>query len=150
MTIAVVSLLALLAVIVLSCFAPINIGLLSVALAFPIGRASGLSLQAIVGGFPASLFLTLTGVMLLFAQSRANGTLDKVAARSLRLARGTRGMIPIVFFFLALVLATIGAGNIAATALLAPVAMSLAGRASISGFLMALMLAWPGSRPRPP
>jgi Na+/H+ antiporter NhaD/arsenite permease-like protein len=40
-----------------------------------------------------------------------------------------------------LAMATVGAGNIAATALLAPVAMSVAGGAGISGFLMALMLA---------
>jgi di/tricarboxylate transporter len=58
-----------------------------------------------------------------------------------RLARGNAGLIPIVFFVLAGGLATIGAGNIAATALLAPVAMGIAGRARIPGFLMALMLA---------
>jgi Na+/H+ antiporter NhaD/arsenite permease-like protein len=140
-SLAAVSLLALLAVIVVSCFAPVNIGFLSIALAFLIGRAGGLPVSAIVGGFPASLFVTLTGVTLLFSQSRVNGTLEQVAARSVRLARGNRGMIPIVFFVLGVALASIGAGNIAATALLAPVAMSVAGRAGISGFLMALMLA---------
>jgi Na+/H+ antiporter NhaD/arsenite permease-like protein len=139
---AVVSLLALLAVVVVSCFSPVNIGFLSIALAFLIGRfLGGLPVSAVVAGFPGSLFLTLAGVTLLFAQSRVNGTLEKVAARSLRLARGNRGLIPIVFFFLGVGLATIGAGNIAATALLAPVAMSVAGRAGISGFLMTLMLA---------
>ena len=142
MSAAVVSLLALVAVVVVSCFSPINIGFLSIALAFLIGRfLGGLPLSAIVGGFPASLFLTLAGVTLLFAQSRVNGTLEKVVTRSLRLARGNRGVIPIVFFFLGVGLATIGAGNIAAVALLAPVAMSVAGRAGISGFLMTLMLA---------
>jgi Na+/H+ antiporter NhaD/arsenite permease-like protein len=141
-SLAAVSLLALLVVIVISCFSPINLGFLSIALAFLIGRfLAGLPVSAIVSGFPGTLFLTLAGITLLFAQARVNGTLDKVAARSIRLARGNRGMIPVVFFFLGLGLATIGAGNIAATALLAPVAMSVAGRAGISGFLMALMLA---------
>jgi di/tricarboxylate transporter len=141
-SLAAVSLVALLVVVVISCFAPINLGFLSIALAFLIGCfLAGLPVSAIVSGFPGSLFLTLAGVTLLFAQARVNGTLDKVAARSIRLARGNRGMIPVVFFFLGLALATIGAGNIAATALLAPVAMSVAGRAGISGFLMALMLA---------
>lgn len=142
MGLAAVSLLALLVVIVISCFSPINLGFLSIALAFLIGRfLAGLPASAIVSGFPGTLFLTLAGITLLFAQARVNGTLDKVAARSIRLARGNRGLIPIVFFFLGLGLATIGAGNIAATALLAPVAMSVAGRAGISGFLMAIMLA---------
>jgi hypothetical protein len=128
MSAAVLSLLALLAVIVASCFAPVNIGFLSVALAFLIGHVlGGLSVRDIVGGFPASLFLTLVGITLLFAQSRVNGTLDKVAGHAVRLARGNVGLIPIVFFMLGLALATIGAGNIAAAALLAPVAMGVAG-----------------------
>ena len=141
MSIAAFSLLALLGVIVVSCFTRANIGFLSMALAYLIGRAAGLPASTIAGGFPASLFVTLTGVTLLFGQARVNGTLEKLASRSVRLVGGNRGKIPIVFFFLALGLSTIGVGNIGATALLAPVAMSVAGRAGISGFLMALMLA---------
>jgi len=38
-------------------------------------------------------------------------------------------------------LATIGPGNIAAVALIAPLAMAIAGRAGISAFLMTLMVA---------
>lgn len=141
MSVAALSLFALLAVMVVSCFSPINIGVLSVALAFLIGHFLGaLPVRTIVAGFPASLFLTLVGITLLFAQSRANGTLEKVAGHAVRLARGNAGMIPIVFFVLAAGLATIGAGNIAACALLAPVAMGIAGQAGIPGFLMAMML----------
>jgi di/tricarboxylate transporter len=139
---AVVSLLALIAAIIVSCFSPINVGFLSLALAFLIGRfAAGLNVTSIVAGFPAGLFLTLAGITLLFSQARTNGTLDKIARHSVRLARGNRGMIPIVFFFLGVGLASIGAGNIAATALLAPIAMSIAGQIGISGFLMVVMLA---------
>jgi Na+/H+ antiporter NhaD/arsenite permease-like protein len=142
MNVALLSLLALLAVVVISCFSPIHIGFLAIALAFLIGHLlGGLPVKTIVAGFPASLFLTLVGVTLLFAQAHANGTLDKVAARAVRLARGNAGLIPIVFFFLAAGLATVGPGNIAATALLAPVAMEIAGRAGIPGFLMVIMLA---------
>jgi Na+/H+ antiporter NhaD/arsenite permease-like protein len=127
---------------VVSCFSPINIGFLSIALAFLIGHfLGGLPVRVLVAGFPASLFLTLVGITLLFAQSRANGTLDKVAGHAVRLARGNAGMIPIVFFLLGAGLATIGVGNISACALLAPVAMGIAGRAGIPGFLMAIMMA---------
>src|SRR5262249_7182681 len=87
------------------------------------------------------LFLTLVGVTLLFTQSHANGTLHKIAGRAVGLARGNAGLIPIVFFVLAASLAAIGPGNIASTALLAPVAMEVAGRAGIAGFLMVIMLA---------
>jgi di/tricarboxylate transporter len=46
-----------------------------------------------------------------------------------------------MFFVLALAIATIGAGNIAAAALVAPMAMAVASRAGIPGFLMAIMVA---------
>jgi Na+/H+ antiporter NhaD/arsenite permease-like protein len=141
MNLALLSLLALLAVIVVSCFTPVNLGVVSVALAFLIGHfLGGLPVKTIVAGFPAGLFLTLAGITLLFAMARVNGTLDTACGQAVRLARGNPGLIPIVFFVLAAALAAIGAGNIAATALLAPVAMGIAGRAGISAFLMAMML----------
>src|SRR5262249_16616605 len=87
-------------------------------------------------GFPTSLFLILVGVTLFFSQANVNGTLTKVAKLSVKLARGNLGMIPVIFFFLAAGLASIGAGNIATTALLAPVAMMVAGNLGIRVFLM--------------
>lgn len=141
MSLPVLSLLALLAAVVAGSFLPVNVGLLSIALAFLIGvLLGGLKLQAVVAGFPAGLFLTLLGVTLLFSQARVNGTLDRVAAVAIRCARGRAGIIPIIFFLLALVFASIGPGNIAATALLAPVAMAAAGRAGVPAFLMAIMV----------
>ena len=142
MNLAVLSLLALIVAILVSCFTAINVGFLSIALAFLIGHfVAGLKMAEILGGFPSSLFLTLVGVTLLFSQASVNGTLEKVAHRLVRLARGNRGVIPIVFFALALALGASGAGGIAAAALLAPVAMRVANEAGIGGFLMTLMLA---------
>jgi di/tricarboxylate transporter len=136
-----ISLLALFIAILISIFTRLNVGLLSIAFAFIVGVLIGkMRFQEVVAGFPASMFLTLVGVTLLFSQANANGTLDKIAQRALKLARGNAGVIPIIFFFLALGLASMGPGNIAATALLAPVAMAVAGRARISGFLMAIMI----------
>jgi di/tricarboxylate transporter len=142
MNLAALSLLALIAAILVSCFTSTNVGFLSIALAFLIGHfAAGLGVSEILSGFPSSLFLTLAGVTLLFSQASVNGTLEKVARRLVRLARGNRGVIPIIFFLLALVLGASGAGGIAAAALLAPVAMRVAGEAAIGGFLMTIMLA---------
>jgi di/tricarboxylate transporter len=136
------SLLALILAIIVSCISPINVGFLSIALAFLVGRfVADLNVSSIIAGFPAGLFLTLAGVTLLFSQAKANGTLDKIAYHSMRLARGNRGMIPVIFFLMAAGLASIGAGNIAATALLAPIAMSIAAEVGISAFLMVVMLA---------
>lgn len=140
--IAALSLAGLVAAVVLSCFSPVHVGALSIALAFLIGHfGAGLKAAEIAAAFPASLFLTLLGVMFLFAQASVNGTLDSIAVRSVRLARGNRGVIPIVFFLLAVVLGAIGPGGIAASALLGPVAMAVAAETGISPFLMTIMLA---------
>lgn len=141
MNLPMISLLALIAAILVSCFTRLNAGLLSIAFAFLIGvLLRGMKAQEVIAGFPAGLLLTLVGVTLLFAQAQTNGTLDKLAERAVKLARGNAGVIPILFFVLALIISGIGPGNIAATALLAPVAMAIAGRMGIPAFLMAIML----------
>ena len=92
MNLAVLSLFALLLALVISCVSPINVGVLSIALAFLTGHfLAGMEISAIAAGFPVKLFLTLAGVTLLFSQARENGTLDKLAHHSIRLARGNRG-----------------------------------------------------------
>jgi di/tricarboxylate transporter len=139
---AALSLAALLVAIALSCFAPVHVGVVCMALAFLVGHYSGgMTVAAVAAGFPTSLFVTLFGVTLLFAQANANGTLDRVAARTVRAAHGNRGAIPVVFFLLALALSAVGPGGIAASALLAPVAMRVAGQTGIGAFLMTLMVA---------
>jgi di/tricarboxylate transporter len=94
----------------------------------------------VMSGFPAQLFLTLLGVTLLFTQAQMNGTLDAVAARSLRLCRGNAGFVPVLFFLLAAMISTAGPGSIAASALLVPPAMAIAGRAGIPSILMAILV----------
>jgi len=141
MELSVVSLLALLAVVVAGSFLPVNVGVLAIAVAFLLGvPLAGMKASAVASGFPAGLFLTLVGVTLLFSQARINGTLDRISALAVSHARGRAGVIPIIFFLLALVFASIGPGNIASTALLAPVAMAAAGRAGVPAFLMAVMV----------
>jgi di/tricarboxylate transporter len=126
----------------LSCVTPINVGLISIAFAFLVGVVfGGMRVSEVAAGFPSSLFLVLLGVTLLFSQARVNGTLDQIARRSVTLVGGKPGFVPLVFFGLGAVLASIGAGNIAATAMLAPIAMTIAGRAGISAFLMTVTVA---------
>jgi di/tricarboxylate transporter len=141
-----ISLAALLLVIVLSCTTAVNPGFVSLALAWVIGIylaplwGRPFTIGEVVAGFPTDLFLTLVGVTLLFTLARGNGTLDQVVRAALGICRGNAGLIPIVFFGLSLGIASIGAGNIAAAALIAPLAMAVADRAKISPFLMTLMV----------
>ncbi|HYA15873.1 MAG TPA: SLC13 family permease [Bryobacteraceae bacterium] len=140
MSIATLSLVALFGAILLSCFTTINIGVLSIVLAWIVGYYfGGMKIDLITAGFPSSLFLTLVGVTLLFTQAQVNGTLDRVAHRAVRICRGNVGLIPVMFFFVGLGLATMGPGNIAGIALLAPLAMTTAHRARVPAFLMAIM-----------
>jgi len=137
MTLPVLSIVAFAIAIIVSCVSQINVGFLSIAFAFIVGVLfGGMKAADVAGGFPTSLFLILVGVTLFFSQASVNGTLDKIAKHSVKLARGNIGMIPVIFFFLAAGLAAMGAGNIATTALLAPVAMTVAGNMGVSAFLM--------------
>lgn len=139
MSLPVLSIVAFAVAIIVSCVSQINVGFLSIAFAFIIGVLfGGMRPADVAAGFPTSLFLILTGVTLFFSQANVNGTLDKIAKLSVKAARGNVGMIPVIFFFLAGGLASIGAGNIATTALLAPVAMAVAGNLGISAFLMTI------------
>ena len=101
---------------------------------------AGLTANEVMAGFPTRLFLTLAGVTLLFSQAQANGTLDRIAHRAVRYCRGNVGVMPMMFFALAFTLASIGPGNIASTALVAPMAMAVAGQVGIPAFLMAIMV----------
>ncbi len=138
---AVLSLLALLLVIGASLTSRINVGVLAVALAWPIGLfGAGWKVDAVTATFPSSLFLTLLGVTLLFGIAQTNGTMSAVTHAAVRLCRGSAAMLPVLFFALACVISTCGPGAIATTALLAPLAMGIAARAKVPVLLTALMV----------
>jgi di/tricarboxylate transporter len=118
----------------------LNVGVLALALAWGVAWYGGIAMNEVIAGFPVSLFLTLAGVTLLFTQAQQNGTLERVAQHALRLCRGNAGLMPMMFFVLGCALATAGPGHIATTALIAPMAMSVAASAKIPAFLMAIMV----------
>jgi di/tricarboxylate transporter len=140
MNLAWVSICALAIAVVLSCTTAINVGVLSLAMAFLVGvYLAGMSPDAVLQGFPTPLLVTLVGVTLLFSIAECNGTLARMTQRAVRVTRGHAGMLPIMFFGLGLVIATIGPGATPTSALLAPPAMAVAVRAGIPLFLMAIM-----------
>jgi Na+/H+ antiporter NhaD/arsenite permease-like protein len=141
MTLAWISLAALLIAITLSMLTSVNVGVVSLAFAWIVGvYMGGMPLNSVIGTFPVQLFLTLVGVTLLFGMAGVNGTLGRVAARAVVACRGNAGVIPVMFFFIALGLSSIGPGNIATAAILAPMAMAVGARAAVPPFLMALMV----------
>jgi Na+/H+ antiporter NhaD/arsenite permease-like protein len=141
MSLAWISLIALAVAITLSMFTQVNVGVVSLALAWLVGvYLGGIPLAQVIGTFPVQLFLTLAGVTLLFGMAAANGTIGRVAGRAVHLCRGNAGVIPVMFFLVAAVLSSIGPGNISTTAIMAPMAMAVGHQAGVPPFLMALMV----------
>ena len=138
---AVLSLVALLAAIIISFASRLNVGILAIPLAWVVGVYAGRSPDQIVGGFPASLFVTLAGVTLLFALAESNGTIGNLATRLTSAAKGRTKVLPVIMFVVACAISSSGPGAIPATALVAPLAFAMAGPAVIPPFLTALMVA---------
>ncbi len=138
---ALLALLGLVLAIGLSMTSRMNVGLLSIALAWVVGvYAAGMKAEAVIAGFPSGLFVTLAGVTFLFAIAQSNGTLDLITRRAARLVRGNAGLLPLLFFALAGVISTIGPGAIASVALVAPIAMAAALQAGVPMLLAAIMV----------
>lgn len=138
---AIIAAVALLILIIVSMFVPINVGIMGIVFAFIVGHFfGGMPVREIIAGYPVTLFMILVGVTFMFSLAQTNGTLEKITKYSIKAVRGNRALIPIVWFFLAMFLAAIGPGNIAIIALLAPAAMAMAGKMGISAFLMTVMI----------
>jgi Na+/H+ antiporter NhaD/arsenite permease-like protein len=139
---AVLSLLALAVALALSMVTEINVGWLAIAFAWLIGvYVAGLRADAIMAGFPVPLFLTLAGVTLLFAIAETNGSLATLANRAMRRVRGSTRALPVLLFFIAGAISSVGPGAISTVALLAPIAMAMGRRVGLPAFLVALMIA---------
>jgi len=142
-TAALMSLIALCIVIIISCInEEWNPGMLSIFFAIIVGGIWGnLSAAKIMtDGWPTSLFMILVGVTFMFSMAQQNGTMQKFTAYAVRLAKGNTMVIPWIIFVLVAIITTIGPGNIASVALMAPVAMAIAARIGINAFCMTLLV----------
>lgn len=146
MDIATVSVLALVVVVAASCVTSANVGLMAMAVAWAIGGLlvpagpQAITAKAVAGWFPAELFITLSGVTLLFSIARENGTLGLVTGGAERLCRSRPRALPAVFFLLATAVSAAGAGNVPTAALLASPAMHAASRLGLSPLIMMIMV----------
>jgi di/tricarboxylate transporter len=139
---AIASVVALILAIVLSMTTRLNVGLAALVFAWLIGTfVAHFSADAIIRGFPAALFLTLTGMTLLFAAAETNGTLEGLAHRAVAVTRGRGALLPPMFFAIACVISMIGPGAVSSVALVAPLTMAIGARAGVPPFLSALVVA---------
>ncbi|WP_435108410.1 SLC13 family permease [Nocardiopsis synnemataformans] len=135
------TILVLLAMFVIATVLPINIGALAFVAAFMVGLlVLGMDADAVLGGFPADLFLTLVGVTYLFAIAKNNGTIDLLVRGATRMVGGRVAAIPWIMFGISAVLTGVGALGPAAVAIVAPIALSFAARYRINPLLMGMMV----------
>ncbi|MDQ0203627.1 SLC13 family permease [Pectinatus haikarae] len=119
----------------------INVGIIAIAFAIGVGALfANLSAVDIMRAWPIDLFMVLTGVTFLFGIATTNGTMEKLTANAIRLAKGNTALIPFIIFMLITIITTIGPGNIATVTLMAPVVMAIASRIGMSAFLMTLLV----------
>ena len=136
------SLLALAIVVIISCInEDLNVGFLAIAFGIVVGAIwVDLSAAKVLNAFPVSLFMILVGVTFLFALASTNGTMEKISSYAIRACGGRTTFMPLIVYILVSLLTAIGPGNIAATALMAPLVMAIATRVRMSAFLMTLLV----------
>ncbi|HUD33241.1 MAG TPA: SLC13 family permease [Variovorax sp.] len=136
-----ISIHALIGMFVLATALPINMGVIAFVGAFLVGTlVAGMNTKAIMGGFPADLFLTLVGITYLFALAQNNGTIDWLVRLAVRAVRGRIAAIPWIMFLIAALLTAVGAVSPAAVAIIAPIALGFAARYGINPLMMGLMV----------
>ncbi len=141
-TAAIASIVALTIVVAISCVnEDLNVGFLGIGFAIIVGGLwGGMTGAKVMSSFPLSLFMILVGVTFLFGMAQTNGTMEKLTAYSVRLCKGNMALIPLIVYVLTTFVTTIGPGNIAGCALMAPVAMAIATRVGMPAFLMTLIV----------
>ena len=139
---AIMSIVALAIVVIISCVnEDLNVGFLSIGFAIIVAGLWGATTGAkVMGYFPVGLFMILVGVTFLFGMAQTNGTMEKLTAYSVRVCKGNTAIVPLIVFLLTTFITTIGPGNIAGCALMAPVAMAIATRVGMPAFLMTLVV----------
>ena len=138
---AVLSLIVLVLLFVVATVLPINIGSAAFVASFIVGvLLGGLKLPDLFAAFPTNLFILLAGITYMFAIAQQNGSMRIITDSAIRLVRGNVAVIPWIFHILGIILSGIGAGPAASTAILAPMAMSVAYAARINPLMMAVML----------
>lgn len=137
----VLSIIILAAMFLLATVLPLNMGALAFVGAFLLGAlVLGMSTNEILANFPGGLFLTIVGVTYLFAIAQNNGTIDLLVRGAVKLVGSRVALIPWVMFAITAVITAVGALSPAAVAIIAPIALSFAGKYKISPLLMGMMV----------
>lgn len=119
----------------------INLGIIAITFAFLVGiLLMGLKEKQISELFPTNLFLMLVSITTFFGIAMQNNTLNNLSRLLVKFCRGNNKIIPISFFLITFLLSSIGPGNIAATAIIAPIALVITNKLKLNPLLMIIMV----------
>jgi di/tricarboxylate transporter len=111
----------------------INIGLPAMAFAYLIGSfLLNMNPGGIVALWPMSIFFVILAISLFFNFANENGTLETLASNILYRFRTYPLMLPVVIFFVAALIAALGAGYYAVMVILTPVALIICKKINVN------------------
>lgn len=135
----VLSLLFLVGAIVLGFTKKLNVGIVSIGLAFVLGLISGVDTNVILSGFPSKLFMTLLGTMFFFCLLQENHTLELLSKKMVAMVGRKTFLIPIIIYVVSYVLSAAGPGAISVQSVMIIFAVSLSVQMNASPVLMGSM-----------
>lgn len=135
----VISLLFLVVAIVLGFTKNMNVGIVSMGLAFVLGLIGKVDSSVILGGFPSKLFITLLGTMFFFCLLQENNTLELLSKKMVALVGRKTFLIPIIIYVVSYVLSAAGPGAISVQSVMIIFAVSLAVQMNASPILLGSM-----------
>ena len=124
-SIALFSLIVLVACIAIGFVLKKNVGLIAVLAAAVFGSAAGYTDSQIIKGFSSSTFIMLLGVSLLCTIATNNGTLELAAKKFLRLSGGHVAITPVIMYLIGYIVAAIGPGCVPALGIAAALSLPL-------------------------
>ena len=138
-SLAILSLVLLLAAIVLGFLRKTNVGILCIgfAMLLTLFFKGQVSAKDVLAGFSTSLFIQMTGVMYLFAIIGGNGTLELMAKKLVNLVPAR--VIPLVMFLIGMALSASGPGSIPCLAIIPVIAIPLSISAGINPIMTSII-----------
>lgn len=140
-TLAAVCLLSIAASILFAYRFRLNTGLLAIIFTYGIGCfLMDLSVGEVISLFPVKILFLLFSVCLFYGYAIDNGTLQIIADNIIYLFRSHTRMLPFVLYFLAFLLALLGASAPAVSSFLAPVCIAIGAKTGIHYLIMVVLV----------
>lgn len=141
-TVAVISLISIVVVIILGSIFKVNYGILALVAAFICGCfLADMTPSDVIGLWGTKLFIQMFSITFFYSFSANNGTLQLLAEKVVYATRKIPWSIPIVLFFVGAFCAGIGPGSIAAYMILIPVYMKISRQCQMKLPLAAIVAA---------